>query len=1268
MSDTTIVLASMRLDALLSNSWLSGGSGQTFFRGNLSFKPYADPEPAPLQKTGPVEIGVHLHWHLPRAFGQVRFDTRSPDGDPPEESPQPAVPVAPNRWLAVRYHHPEGRDPGEAPDVAGWLVQSDYTSGSDEGNSTHIGHGRWLGRSIDLSTPDWSEPADITSPFAPLTVLGPGLATFATFQPYCRNVFSLHDPLTDPGRQDAAPGTLSSGLLSYLVLGWHSEPTDDLTSPEEALAVLDFHGHPLPGTPRERLTRLLHHHGAAAPDITTDKARTLCQGLVLALPWKKDDATVLDGRRPANTPESVRVAVGHDMADAMDCLVTNSLPDTDDGRQRAQAVRALHTGRLELADHAVPTKDTTTLRARQAVLDAAHHRDWFRAEPTGLRWLLTAAPDGGGNSAGGSGTDPALKPLLDELNTAQRALDAADYTLSGLRRRALDLWWLTATLTDPGLAGKAREAAPAAATAFTTARSEREDLLRRRRTAHRALSDKLTDPAFQGIRLTGAPTEPFWQPLDPGLVIRGANHPHDRTLRENVDVFRHLTDVVTTATTGRHICEAPSAVPAPPHLDWALRTAPDSAAVTTLLRELYVLHAATGHLRHTTPAPGKLLSDLAGGGQPLLTFGAGQKPPAYAAVWEQPWNPLTVHWMLRTHPLKYEDGSTAYWSFDGDRRTLAPAARPYVTALHDGDGDDPGHFTLLGRSLLAPVPLYTLRRRVDAYRATYPSGRAADSFTAFQDLVAGWDLTSATLTGVHAALSHRVSAVPTPHTAQDAPPPGTPADARGHTWPSPVQGTGTHQYVHAEHFRFEHLVVVDTFGRSARVIQAGDPVIGDDSYPIGRARSVRPPFTVTDHNPRRFLQLPPRLARPARLCLTALEPTVPFPPAPGPIGHPAGDATTPEAPTPVTGWLLVRNTDDPARFTIDVYAPDGSPLGTLRRAGPSADSRRLAVTWRPLPDSPHLTPDSVHGKGFDGYGPLASFVRSLLDTDPDGIAAGHPAAGGPAASGKPDALAALATVLDSALSATHPPPPVTAGVAMTAGRLLALVHLRAHLETDGPPPIDPADPTDWNKPPEQCADPHADTRHWPVRLGTATDLRCGLIGYFTTGDCSTLFTDHAPTAGGYAQPIAAGDTGDPSAVTVTAHPRRTDGEPPGAAHVLLLMDPYQDVHAHTDILPVQTLRIPRAETDRYLDALRLAVPLGPALAHALTDAATGRTRLTLPAPAPAGSWDLTLRTTDSRHPWQHTQLTAGDPQPVLRPTLPTAHSGHLTYSRKDPGT
>ncbi|MCK1817485.1 hypothetical protein MTQ13_24925, partial [Streptomyces sp. XM4011] len=218
------------------------------------------------------------------------------------------------------------------------------------------------------------------------------------------------------------------------------------------------------------------------------------------------------------------------------------------------------------------------------------------------------------------------------------------------------------------------------------------------------------------------------------------------------------------------------------------------------------------------------------------------------------------------------------------------------------------------------------------------------------------------------------------------------------------------------------------------------------------------------------------------------------------------------------------------------------------------------------------------------------------------------------------------------------------------------------------PPIDPADPTDWNKPPEQCADPHADTRHWPVRLGTATDLRCGLIGYYTTGDCTTLFTDHAPTAGGYAQPIAAGDTGDPSAVTVTAHPRRTDGEPPGAAHVLLLMDPYQDVHAHTDILPVQTLRIPRAETDRCLDALRLAVPLGPALAHAVTDAATGRTRLTLPAPAPAGSWDLTLRTTDSRHPWQHTQLTAGDPQPVLRPTLPTAHSGHLTYSRKDPGT
>jgi hypothetical protein len=81
---------------------------------------------------------------------------------------------------------------------------------------------------------------------------------------------------------------------------------------------------------------------------------------------------------------------------------------------------------------------------------------------------------------------------------------------------------------------------------------------------------------------------------------------------------------------------------------------------------------------------------------------------------------------------------------------------------------------------------------------------------------------------------------------------------------------------------------------------------------------------------------------------------------------------------------------------------------------------------------------------------------------------------------------------------------------------------------------------------------------------------------------------------------------------------------------------------------VGTFTVPRADVDHLIDHLPLAVPLGPALAHTTGTPA----RLNRPAPSPAGTWDLTVRTANPHLPWQHAGLTPGDIQPALAPAAP----------------
>ncbi|MFJ2555737.1 MULTISPECIES: hypothetical protein [unclassified Streptomyces] len=1261
--DPTVVTVPMRMDALLINPELF--KSQVFYRSGLDFYnpfDFTDPEGRPLDHSSgedkeeeKQERGVHLHWHIPEALGRGRVDL----GGDASAGHTPAAadvtfPAVPNRWLVLRHHQTAA---GQPPAVAGWLLHSDHTSPDDlgpdhpHGATSPAGPNLFLGWHTSLATAAVDAPPEDQA-LARLTVLGPAnLAAFAAYQPYCRDVFSFHDPLTADGNDE--PGTLANGTLSYLVTGWHAAAGDDLTDSANVQALLAFHGTlATTGTdPVARLAEALRLSNWTPPaGGLAATARTVYHATVLALPWNNaEHADAPNGARPAGTGQQVLVAVGHDVADATDVLIENSLPaDPKDAKvtraRKAELLRAFHTGRLELADHAAQPADEPFL------FQAAHHRDRFRATPAGHRWHLTNVQPA---------PDATRDAQLAALNQAQKHLDDALYRAQILRCRLWDAWWLAAGKDHEdgtgkngasALTGDLKEQLAKALAAAAAAATARDDA--------KAAFGK----AYHDTALVAVPLEPFYHASDPAVVLRGTGSPPERPLRRESDLPTRAPGQLLTALSSHDkdttvALEAPAfdKLPRPPGLATVLDALPAvlQAAVKAMARELYVLHAAACHIQADPGADLTTLKAPDSSSQLRLTVPAEKGAslqrvlPAYTTTWCQPWTPLLLEWRLTYHPLPYDrDGSNQppYWVFDGFRRQM-DAATDTVKAAHAA----PGH-PLLGRSLLAPVPRFTLQRRADAYRDTYQDtgvSNLPNLLERFRDEVTHWDLQSATLGGLHAALSGRSTAAlraPLPTAAA-----GLLTDPQMQ-WPDPERWD-TRQRIHATQFWLNDTVLIDTFGRSTRLIPVDD-AHDAQTYHVYRAASVRPnpKTTVETQNADRFIQLPPRLAEGARLRLTAR-------PAHADLSGGGDKEYDDERQTqdlPVVGWVVVRDSADAARMTLDLYGSDADALGTLRRIGPANVPARQAVSWRALPGSTIHTPADVHAEKFTEHGPLlAAFVRSLLDKTPDTLAADATRTTGQPTD-KALRFADLADVVDLALTSTYPPPGRTVGTALAAGRLLALVHLRAHIEVDGTHGKD--------------SDPHPD-RRWPIRLGTPGDLRCGLVGYYPDADCHAFHTDHRPRQYDTDHPWPRTDyvpaIGDGATYSAQAHPRPDDptkNAPPGAGHALVLMDPFQAIQAHTDILPTTAFQLPRTLVEQAISRLCLAVPFGPALAHTTTN---GTARLTLPAPSPAGTWNLATRTGDT---WQQTPLTTGGIPPVLTPTTPDARTGHLTYTPKDPAT
>ncbi|MCQ8773527.1 hypothetical protein [Streptomyces telluris] len=725
------------------------------------------------------------------------------------------------------------------------------------------------------------------------------------------------------------------------------------------------------------------------------------------------------------------------------------------------------------------------------------------------------------------------------LNAAQHAHDRADRELAGLRRRLYGMWRLQGLpvlprgyhhqqLTqelDPGREGSlaARVRADREAVDRMRAALPAGDTPAQLAESVRRYADGHGLPT--GWDLKRVAPAPFQRALDPAVVLQGAGSlplSDDTTLRCRFG-GQTVTAVGLPGTDVVFTAERPDLACNTLDLGAGEHSAMPGSA-RALLREAFLLdpHGAAAQPRPT--------GGPADTGAP--TPRTGTAPAFGGEPWEQPWHPLHLLWEVEYHPLPHDQ-----WEFDGDRYTC-PQPRPEAAR------------TYTGRTLLSD---HLPRSLADQLRQYAPEDPELASYCdTLADRMVRGDVLSSSLAGLRDMLIGQ-------DPGQGVPPLGAPpelAELIGDAYrtspdpgplPVPFEGwpDSGFQQLRAGQFRFLRLTLVDSFGRALDVITpAGTGGASSLRHPVV-ADALRPQHVAEalGTTPEHVVQLPPRLPQAARLGLDLMD-----------ADRGAHPATHLDDGSPLAGWIVPNLVDG----SLTVHAPDGTALGLLRWAYRIGRPAREAV-WTPLPGDAPAGLDALR----TAFPHLHTLVTWLQGTGADG-------------SPLPAAMDLLETSLVDIV------PTAGAASAALAGRPLALVRCRLHLDLDGPPPTDPGWQHIFDHDPPR---PEFTGYSWPVRLGEQLRIGDGLVGYFADTDPGVLRTVVAPSD---AHPRIA-------AIGDGTHLRVAAGAP---QHLTLLVDPHAPVHATTNLLPTATLEIPHRFTDGPLNRMRTVLRTGPLLTPA----------------------------------------------------------------------
>lgn len=1195
-------------------------------------------------------------------IGVTLIDPGSGYASPPDVSIAPsdsvAFPLVPNRWLVVRY----GPAPAPAqprPTIA-WLLQSDaidanadplqsnsfvnpFPTNPGAAEATRLGTKAvvlqsWGGES--------SSPASLF-----LRALGPGEATFSAYQPGVVNVFSFFDPISAPGAgwsdpkaQQEAAGFGENTALSYLVVGWYSDPTHDpIYGP---VTGWDAQGLPVrspwsgEGDPAAAWTDLLDtlnwsvqadsDAGSALP------SHSLYHALVYGVNWQ----TTALPPRPNSSMDNMTVAVGNTSIDALAAIVSQM-----EGAPDAERLEAFQYNFLPLLD-AADGHAQLDIRIRQAA---------FGSVPGGTHWQVIGA---GAGAASAGELDPGVLPppppltpaqgaALASLNGQQRDLDENRRLLTSLQWELYATWWkknrlARMSVAEQGVVNGYLSDVPTPITNLAILQTIIDDNLRQGNASGllqrvvqlqqkvRAAASALPvptnpesvlgyatnvlklDPA--ALALKGAAMPRFYQPADPVVLVAGIETSEKqggltdkdalpcRLLSQavsGVNVTRDGHSIPVTAATAGMTGVIPAA-PANPHLPPAV-----AAGLVALNIETFFVDAGdaaaivtVGLNSDDQPTIDALGIAMRAGAAQISTIAAPLAARFAFAGWtEQAWSPLYMEWDVSFYPtvLGEQMENESDWPFSTISSVL-PTQQPSDTWGFNGTNFDwygvlpPNSQNYIGRTFLTPQSTHVLIGRLQKYLKEHPDADL-QAVEALIEKIGEWNFLSQRLSGL---LDQFIMRDLSPSQPPDASVAAMVAE-QYHAFPDPSKGEQDLSFgngypfffpVRGGFFKFNRLNVVDAFGQVIDLMLAGGNVGTGVAFAPIRGRGLSPLSTTTLGNHLELVQFAPRLVQTSRLnfrFVSAIDDT-------------EDTELYPDA-SPVCGWVLPNHLDG----GLMVYDATGDALGELLVLADSKE--RLDVRWLPAPDAGTAVADPATIANIH----LRAFVVVLTASTDQGA-------------GFQDLLKAI----DETLWTVDPLGARTdQNLSVLIGRPLALVRARLQFELDGAPVCNQS----WGETLQEASAGVGKTR-FPIRLGSLDLYDDGLMGYFEDDTYTTFNSVHqpdgfVPAQGAYLNPV--GYNGNYLHLPFD-YPRYS------SKYVTLLLDPRGDVHAHTGVLPTKVVSVPAAYVDAALARMAVTVRTGPVLTDALA--------VTIPAPAELnGEWSWVQRTTPVPSGWTNADWT-----------------------------
>ncbi|MCK5125642.1 MAG: hypothetical protein KAR42_05260 [candidate division Zixibacteria bacterium] len=1055
--------------------------------------------------------------------------------------------AAPDCWHVLRIFTEYDEKTG-VPKVSlrAWIVESrhairDSKEGAgrvtipakDEKDGTF--YALYIGRKSDYET--WM-PDESVNYIDKITAVGPGDPMFGAFYPNSKTVFGFHDPYLNPTGEKE-----KTGVYTYLVTGWHVEPSSD----------------PLIGDVSERLWKsCMEALKWALPDSIVDQPKgVLCHGMLYHVNWQGEDFDY-ESNIPKEDPE---IVWGQTSIEALSTLIASKLPD-----EQKDAAKLLEAFQYELLSELDKPDGIQKLEEKI-------HTKGFSPTDGGIVYEIKLPdPDDGHTPPDTTQNFPeSVGADLSELNKAQRKREDIERKIANLQWETYSTWYRYVS-DRPGpkpsigfdLCNKIVDQIGGRINTF---RSQLADLGKQ---IH-AFVDKInqeieSSPQFKGCLLTPVNGTAFYQPNDPVLLFSGEGvsrsfrHGYDHHFSKNGKLSCRSTQhtlsginlkprekavQVTSEMLFKYIDKMPQGKTQVP--DEIISLLAETLLLDTDQSKL-IAHAAYQEACIKNPDPSEIqaLAEQIEKIQTLIwnaclvnKVTSQQLADASGLIGEVPdkigvkrhtqaWVPLSMEWsvnILRSKELKSDYSNLL------DGWQLEDIDFSYCKEQMSED-----FFFTQGSVILTPHAPHNLQKSLQNYIDKLdPSDPHRDELQHICEQLVHLDVLSQSLSGFNTSMLMRKETLQLPvFDFQDrdlARKVKNIIGSMNNFSPLPCQ---IFNPVRAGFMQLFQLWIVDAFGQIKDLGQQPPSLVSEEL--ISKAETYK-----------KWVTLRPRVTQPSRLNFDWIS-------ADGTKFMNSDPSTS-----PICGWVLPNHLDN----SLMIYNSPGEAQGEIRVTTNQQSMHN--IHWVPAPNT------TIQPSDFDNK-QLSGFVNGLLNIVEEK---------------RFDAYHELLDNIDETLRSIDPLGfRQNQSLSVLIGRPLALVNASIGLEFSGYPAFSQSD-HDL----EHYLEKGFNTRgfeklKWPVRMGDVSQICDGLLGYFdkTTDNPYKLF--HA-VPGSTLQPHQSDYISYDHVLQLDFSKARRQ------IKLVLLIDPRAGIHLTSGFQPVTYAEIPPEYVSAALNNMYVTFGINP---------------------------------------------------------------------------